>query len=322
MGLVVNEGKTKYMLSSKKDTEQRRIGQNVTAIILRPQFSDSTRYELSEASEILKNPHFKKQETHLYFHGWKESQTSGSNNIPTTVAAYLKRKDVNLITVDYAKAAGERYFEVALVNIEELAPVLADAVIDLFEAGVDRKEFRVVGHSVGAQLAAMMGRNIIKKSNGKHKIYRMAALDPAFPLFGPFFKPNINQNDADFVQIIHTEAGTFGQPVSSGHVDFWPNGGRGQPGCGFLTLPLFPADICGHRRSWDLWAESVANVNNTSPKFLGFPSLTYQEFVWAGDGNLKNKPVEMGINCPMSARGDYYLKTNSESPFAKGMEGY
>lgn len=35
-----------------------------------------------------------------------------------------------------------------------------------------------------------------------------------------------------FVDIIHTDAGGFGAPKSTGTVDFWVNGGRRfQPGC-------------------------------------------------------------------------------------------
>lgn len=29
----------------------------------------------------------------------------------------------------------------------------------------------------------------------------------------------------------------------------------------------------------------------------------------------------MGIDCPMDASGDYYLQTNGEQPFSKGMAG-
>lgn len=31
--------------------------------------------------------------------------------------------------------------------------------------------------------------------------------------------------------------------------------------------------------------------------------------------------VEMGINCPTNVSGNYYLQTNTEQPFAKGLEG-
>lgn len=31
--------------------------------------------------------------------------------------------------------------------------------------------------------------------------------------------------------------------------------------------------------------------------------------------------VKMGIDCPMTARGKYYLQTNSSAPYALGMEG-
>jgi pancreatic triacylglycerol lipase len=62
-------------------------------------------------------------------------------------------------------------------------------------------------------------------------------LDPAEPHFSktdPVVR--LDPTDADFVDVIHTDAGPFIngglgilQPV--GHVDFYPNGGIEQPGC-------------------------------------------------------------------------------------------
>lgn len=46
-------------------------------------------------------------------------------------------------------------------------------------------------------------------------------------------------NDADFVDVIHTDGGGYGAPSRSGHADFWPNEGRAkQPGCISATIPL------------------------------------------------------------------------------------
>lgn len=60
-----------------------------------------------------------------------------------------------------------------------------------------------------------------------------AALDPAGPLFS-FFPQSIklDKTDAEFIDVIHTDAGGFGYSETVGHVDFFPNGGSGvQPGC-------------------------------------------------------------------------------------------
>lgn len=51
---------------------------------------------------------------------------------------------------------------------------------------------------------------------------------------------HIDKNDAEFVDIIHTDANFYGAPMATGTIDFWPNGGvRFQPGCkvgAFLSL--------------------------------------------------------------------------------------
>ncbi len=59
-------------------------------------------------------------------------------------------------------------------------------------------------------------------------------LDPAG--FGFSSSPpeaRLDKSDADFVDVIHTDAQTWGiglrDPV--GHVDFYPNGGHSQPEC-------------------------------------------------------------------------------------------
>jgi len=58
-------------------------------------------------------------------------------------------------------------------------------------------------------------------------------LDPAGPLFddkNPALR--LDPTDANCVDVIHTNAGIFGTALSSGHIDFFPNGGTKQPGCG------------------------------------------------------------------------------------------
>lgn len=59
----------------------------------------------------------------------------------------------------------------------------------------------IVGHSLGGQMAGMIGRKIKEKSNNTIKLRRISALDPAFPPFYPgwIYKP-LGKHDADFVR--------------------------------------------------------------------------------------------------------------------------
>jgi len=41
----------------------------------------------------------------------------------------------------------------------------------------------------------------------------------------------LDETDAIFVDVIHTNAGQYGFDRSIGHMDFYPNGGKNQPDC-------------------------------------------------------------------------------------------
>lgn len=58
-------------------------------------------------------------------------------------------------------------------------------------------------------------------------------LDPAKPLVSRYASRQfrLTRDDADHVQVIHTNAGFLGEKNQIGHVDFCVNGGRQQPGC-------------------------------------------------------------------------------------------
>jgi hypothetical protein len=42
----------------------------------------------------------------------------------------------------------------------------------------------------------------------------------------------LGPEDAKFVDVIHTDPGEAGKILPSGHVDFYFNNGKQQPGCG------------------------------------------------------------------------------------------
>lgn len=224
--------------------------------------------------------------------------------------------------------------------ILQLGNLLADTFLDLINNGLDVNKFHLVGHSLGGQMAGIIGRKIKEKSNKTIKLKRISALDPAFPPFYPglFYKP-LNKKDAEMVSnlhrvpldhvispnrlqvdVIHTDAWLYGAPVSTGTVDFWPNNGKTlQPGCPKRNYKMLTDnDLCSHRRSWFFWAESVSSKHEKS-----FPAIKCKSY-----DDFKNAKCEegspiayMGIDCPADATGDYYLQTNGEPPYSKGTTG-
>lgn len=97
---------------------------------------------------------------------------------------------------------------------------MSEVVLDWVDEGLDINRFHIVGHSPGAQIAGMIGRCAFRKSDGETKLSRISAFDPpaVFPLAA-----RINENDAEFVDIILTDAWFYSSPKSSGTVNFWPN---------------------------------------------------------------------------------------------------
>lgn len=83
----------------------------------------------------------------------------------------------------------------------------------------------------------------------------LSGLDPASPGFeGYSIDQRLDPSDANFVDVIHTSNEEVGLGYSIGfkgrlgHVDFYPNGGKKQPGCDNETEGI-----------WNSWSELNAS---------------------------------------------------------------
>lgn len=115
-----------------------------------------------------------------------------------------------------------------------------------------------VGHSLGAHICGMVSNHLTTKQHkiiGKNSIdhlsfgcvrfqhlipggfplfYRLrTGLDPARPLIEQVASRDyrLTRDDAQIVQVMHTNAGTLGQISLTGSLDLCINGGRSQPFC-------------------------------------------------------------------------------------------
>ncbi|XP_076647999.1 pancreatic triacylglycerol lipase-like [Halictus rubicundus] len=243
--------------------------------------------------------------TIFYVHGVKDSVDGPS---ATTIAdAYLNRTSCNVIAIDYRQLAENlNYFNNEL-HIDDVGGAIGNGLNQLVDHGLNTVKIHIIGHSLGGQVAAHVG------SHTKFVIPRITGLDPAGSMFytGRYLK----SGNAKFVDIIHTDAGFAGQIYSSADVDFHPNGGhRPQPGC--PLIPFGKSDEgCNHARSWTYYAESVLNPDG----FMAIQCTSSGQFK-TGKCNRANV-VPMGYATPTTARGNFYLHTNSQSPFAKGLRG-
>lgn len=133
-------------------------------------------------------------------------------------------------------------------------------------------------------------------------------MDPAGPLFDEN-KPNerLNADDAQFTVAIHTNAGLLGYSNPLATVDFYPNGGKRQPGCG-----LDAAGGCAHSRSYEFFQESAR-----TDQFIAHKCRSAQD---AKNENCSGGEIlrMMGEITYISNSGPFHLKTAADSPFALG----
>lgn len=158
--------------------------------------------------------------------------------------------------------------------------------------------FYVSGHAVG----------IVGKSVSRGRVQVVYGLDPAGPLFylnSP--TERIDSTDGVYVEIMHTNGGTQGFREPLGHADFFPNGGRSQPGCG-----LDVGGPCAHARTVFLYAESI-NSRFTAQQCTSFDDVDNNRCTPTGvTANMGGPNGNIGL------RGLFHLTTNAASPFSQG----
>jgi len=225
---------------------------------------------------------------------------------------YLEREDCNYIAVDWEPLAIPPFYIRATTYSTLVGEQTGNLINFLVEQGADLKDFHVIGFSLGAHVAGKAGATV----NGV--LPRITGLDPAYPLFSmENTDQRLDTTDAEFVDVIHTNSGliilgALSFPYNIGHVDFYPNGGTSQPGCGLiLSLSIVNLSVvCHHQRAMEYFTESI----NSPTGFTAVCCDNYQMFQEGGCSSNTN--ALMGEPTNKTDCVVFYLNTNSESSYA------
>ncbi|KAG8253797.1 pancreatic triacylglycerol lipase-like isoform X1 [Homalodisca vitripennis] len=240
------------------------------------------------------------KDTKILIHGWLDSATTKGLFPQYLREAYMLAEDVNIIAVNWASLAMLFYplSRSAVTPVGRYTAKFVDFIVS--EVGVLPSTVHLLGHSLGAHIAGVAGESVTFGN-----ISRISGLDPAAPLFwANDLNGRLDPSDAKFVDVIHTEGGLVGYFEPCGDVDFYPNGGSHQPGCG---VDFF---VCSHRRSYKYFAESI-----TSKGFISTACDSWNDYKSGRCTN--NVKTVMGEYVNVSASGCYYLFTNPSKPYAK-----
>ncbi|XP_060516296.1 endothelial lipase-like [Cylas formicarius] len=255
----------------------------------------------SQLHDIIKLTGFDvRKQTLVIIHGWKNHFESPVNDVIKSAA--ISHHDINIIVVDWSPISGKNYVT-AKNAVVRVGNYIGNFLLRLkAELHKSLSRVTIVGHSLGAHIAGNVGA----ATNGL--IDNIVGLDPAGPLFSERNTDNrLDPTDAKFVQVIHTNDGRLGFGINMGDVDFYPNGGRSQPGCG-----LDVTGSCAHSRAYTYYAESL--VNN---EFIAYLCESERDF--NRDRCTTNSKSRMGgFPVDKKASGEYYLNTNSRPPYALG----
>ncbi|KAK0085747.1 hypothetical protein PV325_004484 [Microctonus aethiopoides] len=273
-----------------------------------------------------------KNNTALYFiiHGYLDN--GDKTWILRTKRELLIREDCNVVVVNWIGGAGPPYPQ-AVANTRLVGAMTARLASQLIEiGGVKPRHLNAIGHSLGAHTCGYIGYYL--RTQYGYKLGRIIGLDPAEPHFSntsPMVR--LDPTDAEFVAAIHTDSSPFmtgglgiTQPVA--HIDFYPNGGRNQPGCNNGVLNSITLERgsffkgikrflgCNHIRSYDYFIESI----NTACPFLAVPCSSWTQFQEGKCFDCTNQYCpRFGFDAqPGNYHASVYLMTAPEKPFCRG----
>ncbi|CAG9801917.1 unnamed protein product [Chironomus riparius] len=263
-------------------------------------------YTTANFFEIISHPNFVRTRQTVMFHH-SEDNTLTTPQVQDVLNSYAVNADLNFVMIHYDNAN-----TISTGNSVDLAAGISDSLLFLFNSGYNSGLMSLIGHGLGAQIMARASRNVQTDSNRRHIIGRLTGLDPLdIGLITGLTLGRLSSIDAQWVESVHTESGSFGDLGSNGHIAFFVNGGETQPMCG-QTLPGARAR-CSHEFGMTYWAESVRSA---VPIFPSLQCDTWNNFMV---GQCNNNFVSyMGrANWSANLRGTYYLQTNIQAPFTR-----
>ncbi|CAB0011059.1 unnamed protein product [Nesidiocoris tenuis] len=251
----------------------------------------------------------------LYIHGFTEQATGPA---PQTIKrAYMGRGEENLILVDWSTLSALPWYNHAIENTYFVATTISNFIDELVSKGVTLDRFHIVGFSLGAEIAGLVG----KMQSGR--LGRITGLDPAMPMYEWAGRlARLDKNDALFVDVIHTDGGVLGFDTPMGHADFYPNGGTpAQPGCDVEKIVeerrINDYVACSHNKAWKYYADSVVNPY----EFMAVECKNVRDFERGVCKSNRETPAFMGYAADNHLRGNFFLTTNDRAPYGRGIDG-
>ncbi|XP_018372508.1 PREDICTED: phospholipase A1-like [Trachymyrmex cornetzi] len=249
-----------------------------------------------EQSDWLRRDYEPTRDNVILIHGY----AGGDDILPMTILrdTYLKNGNYNVFLVDWGALCARPCYPAAVANLRPVARCLAGTLTTLRNLGLPIARTTCVGHSLGAHICGIMANYLL------FRIHRIIGLDPARPLLRPGLVNRLDSGDADFVEVIHTNAGYYGEIGRIGHVDFCVNGGKVQPFCEDREM----YQLCSHVWAVCFMAQSVDDANliaeSCSRRCPSGPRIAAR----AGEYTT------MGQYTPSDARGSFCF-THSDPPY-------
>jgi pimeloyl-ACP methyl ester carboxylesterase len=196
-----------------------------------------------------------KRSTKFVIHGYIDNHNrSWYHNL---TEEYLKKGDFNLIHVDWRRVSHSFYLSSAQ-NTKIVGKIVGTFIVN---HKIPPKKVHLIGHSLGAHVSAFAAQTV-KKMTGV-KVGRITGLDPAGPGFRNILLTNedkLDANDADIVDVIHTDGGVLGLYKPLGTFDIYINGGtRIQPDCNVDLRNITIAELF---EDSEYYKASIDNVKN------------------------------------------------------------
>ncbi|XP_059048083.1 pancreatic triacylglycerol lipase-like [Achroia grisella] len=236
----------------------------------------------------------------ITIHNYVENVTGNFNAF--VVPAFLDTADENVIAVDWSP--GANLYSQGLGNAPQCGEVVASFVnILIQQLGFNANLLRIVGVGLGGHIAGIAARNIVSP------VPYIVALDPS--LVGWTHHPDIlKASDAGVVEVLHTTAGVYGYDYPLGDIDFYPNGGAFQNGCGSDRT-------CSHTLAYAFYAESFTSQEEGANEFVGTACTNYESAI-ASTCDGQRDAIFGGRRDKSGISGIYNFLTNPTSPFARG----